>query len=65
MSQLLVLSTCLSVCGHLSDIIYGEIVTKYEEADDNVGAEKAPGPDGGMQNMGGVWERFQATKNYP
>jgi hypothetical protein len=49
----------------VSDIIYDEIVTKYEEADDNVGAEKAPGPDGGMQNMGGVWERFQATKYYP
>lgn len=64
MSQLLIF-VCLSVCGHLSDIIYDEIITNFEEDDDNLGAGKAPGPDGGMQYRRGVWESFQDTKNYP
>lgn len=57
---------CLSVC--LWPFVWYNlwwIITKYEEADDSLGAGKAPGPDGGMQPRGGVWERFQDTKNYP
>lgn len=38
---------CLSVCGHLSDITCDEIITKFEEADDSVGAGEGSWPGWG------------------